>query len=409
MKDTKFSSKQRLIAILCFFAYTFAYLIRINISIALPDITSELNLSTMESGGITSAFFWVYAMGQLISGWLGDRISPKYMISVGIFVSAILNISLSFAKSAVVMAVLWGINGIFQSMLWAPIMKTIVIHFEGERRKKMTFIMSLTLVFGYCISWSASTLIKNYIGWRAVFVVPAILAMGFVAIWFVFYPKKSLEKGNVNVYKLKSDTLGMLKAKYALPLLVFIVILSIVHGIIKESINVWLPTMMSSVGSFSLSSTLGILVVVPVINFAGIFLMKTLMSKGNSNAYSVLSRLFIISFAVSVITVAVSGFSPYALIAMTIAMSGLMFSINPILTAFVPIDFDNWNCVATIAGFVDCTIYIGAALSGILTGALVDGSNWSSVTLMWSTVLIIGTIAAFIALKISKKFFIHMK
>ena len=96
MEDTRFSSRQRLVAFLCFFAYLSAYLTRLNISIALPDITEHLGYSDISAVSfIPGTFFWCYALGQLVSGWVGDRVSPKYMIGIGLAGSSLFNILFS--------------------------------------------------------------------------------------------------------------------------------------------------------------------------------------------------------------------------------------------------------------------------------------------------------------------------
>ena len=382
----KFTSHQKLVAFLCFAAYLLAYLIRINISIALPDIRAEYGLASAQTGLITSAFFWVYAVGQLVSGWLGDRISPRYMIGVGLAVSSILNVALSLCGNITAMTVIWAINGIFQSMLWAPIMRTIVLNSDGERLKRMTFLMSLTLVFGYAISWSASTIIKSFLGWRFVFIIPAFLAFAFAVVWVILYKNK--QPTDSEVAEKKQVRLSSVKM---LPVFLGVIVAAcIVHGIIKESINVWLPTMLESAGTFSLSSTLGILLIVPLINFGGVMLMKFIMNRGKSNTYITLSILFALSLAIAA-AAAVGSTSPYFMIIMTVLLSGLTFAINPVMTAYIPLDFAKYNCVSTIAGFIDCAIYVGAGLSGVLTGALLDSDTWTGVLIMWSIVALLGT------------------
>ncbi|MBR5721789.1 MAG: MFS transporter [Clostridia bacterium] len=400
----KFTGRQKLIAILCFGAYLSAYLMRVNISIALPEIAKYLGYTDISAiGYIPGAFFWTYALGQLISGWLGDRISPKYMIAVGLFCSAVINLTFSFASSLTAMIILWAINGAFQSMLWAPIMKTIVLNFEGTRLGKMTFLMSMTLVVGYSLSWSASTIIKTFLDWRFVFSVPAVIGGLFAVVWTVLYKKEeSVPAFAQNTVSSKFSSL--FRMKYFPATVVLMLAVGLLHGIIKESINTWLPTMMDSFGSFSLSSTLGVLVIVPVINFIGIVFMRMIMAKGKSNSFYTVSVLLIISFAVALLSVFIS-LNTVALVVMTIALSGLTFASNPVLTAFFPIEFSKWNCVSTVAGTVDCMIYFGAALSSPLTGFLADGSDWSKVTLMWSAVLLVAVIASVLLKKVSAAFF----
>ncbi|MBQ6051925.1 MAG: MFS transporter [Clostridia bacterium] len=400
----RFTSRQKLIASLCFGAYLSAYLMRVNISIALPDIAKYLGYSDISAiGYIPGAFFWTYALGQLISGWLGDRISPKYMIAVGLFCSVVSNLAFSFASSLSSMIILWAVNGVFQSMLWAPIMKTIVLNFDGVRLGKMTFLMSMTLVVGYSLSWSASTVIKTFLDWRFVFSIPAVVGGIFAVVWTVLY-KKDTSVPAFGKNTVSSKFSSLFRLKYFPLTVVLMLAVGLLHGIIKESINTWLPTMMDSFGSFSLSSTLGVLVIVPIINFIGIVFMRVIMAKGKSNSFYTVSVLLVISLAVAVVSVSLS-FNTFALVALTVALSGLTFASNPVLTAFFPIEFAKWNCVSTVAGTVDCMIYFGAALSSPLTGFLADGSDWSRVTLMWSAVLLLAVISSVLLKKVSAKFF----
>lgn len=404
-ENLKFSPRQRLVCALCFGAYLFAYLIRVNLSIALPDITEFLGYSdTSAVGNIPGAFFWTYAVGQLISGWLGDRISPKYMIATGLSASIIINVLFAFSNSLTAMIVLWALNGIFQSMLWAPVMKTIVLNFEGERLRKMTFAMSFTLVFGYSISWSASTIIKTFLGWRFVFILPAVVTAIFVACWLLLY-KREGERTLVAENDTPTKITSLFHIKFFTVTLILIIFVSILHGIIKESINTWLPTMMESLGSFSLSSTLGILLIVPIVNFIGIMLMKFIMSKGKANYYFTVFVLLLISFIVAVAASVFCDIHVAVLVGLTIAMSGLMFAVNPVFTAFIPLDFERWNCVSTLAGLIDCAIYVGAAFSSPLTSILADGSDWSLVTVMWAIVLLIATVASALLKHFSAKVF----
>ena len=64
--------------------YSGFYLGRVNISVALPAIQSHFGWVRTEVGLIGSAFFWIYALGQLVNGWLGDRVSGRILAGEGI-------------------------------------------------------------------------------------------------------------------------------------------------------------------------------------------------------------------------------------------------------------------------------------------------------------------------------------
>lgn len=75
--------------------------------------------STSALGVVSSALFWCYAFGQLINGRLGAFFGYKRFMIVGVVASAALNVIISFQHSIPVIAVLWGLNGFFQSMVWS--------------------------------------------------------------------------------------------------------------------------------------------------------------------------------------------------------------------------------------------------------------------------------------------------
>ena len=70
-------------------------------------------------GVVSSALFWCYAFGQLVSGRLGSYFGYKKLMIVGILLSAILNVLISFQENLVLIAVLWGLNGFAQAMVWS--------------------------------------------------------------------------------------------------------------------------------------------------------------------------------------------------------------------------------------------------------------------------------------------------
>ena len=99
--------------------YMFFYNGRQNINLVLTQMAEGLGSTTAAMGVVSSALFWCYAFGQLINGRLGAYFGYKKFMMFGIVSSAILNILISFQSSIPVIAVLWGLNGYCQSMVWA--------------------------------------------------------------------------------------------------------------------------------------------------------------------------------------------------------------------------------------------------------------------------------------------------
>ena len=66
-----------------FFAVTLsilAYIDRVSISMAMPRIANDLELSPVQVGWVFSAFAIAYALFEIPGGWLGDRMGPRSVL-----------------------------------------------------------------------------------------------------------------------------------------------------------------------------------------------------------------------------------------------------------------------------------------------------------------------------------------
>ena len=89
------------------FTYLFFYNGRQNINLVLPLMKQEFQSDLGTLGVVSSALFWCYAFGQLVSGRLGSFFGYKKLMIFGVAASAVLNVAISFQSSLVVIAILW--------------------------------------------------------------------------------------------------------------------------------------------------------------------------------------------------------------------------------------------------------------------------------------------------------------
>ena len=69
---------------LCFLAVAISYIDRINLAIAAPYIKNELGISDANMGLVLGAFFWSYALMQIPSGWILDRIGARAGLAIAV-------------------------------------------------------------------------------------------------------------------------------------------------------------------------------------------------------------------------------------------------------------------------------------------------------------------------------------
>ena len=75
-KDT---AKKRWLIIMpaVFVMYMISFFDRVNVGMALPYITKELTLNSVQAGWIGGAFAWGYIVTQLLAGYLALRAGPR--------------------------------------------------------------------------------------------------------------------------------------------------------------------------------------------------------------------------------------------------------------------------------------------------------------------------------------------
>ena len=74
---------------------------------------------------------------------------------------------------------LWGLNGYFQSMGWAPSVKTIANWYPPEERGKWSSLLATSYLLGGVVSWFIAILITDTfsLNWRVSFVIPGIIML----------------------------------------------------------------------------------------------------------------------------------------------------------------------------------------------------------------------------------------
>src|SRR5678816_1722584 len=79
MTDTVSPTRhRRIVMLMIFVCVAITFLDRSNISLIAPVMGKELDIDPWHMGLILSGFSWTYALFQIPSGWLVDRIRPRY-------------------------------------------------------------------------------------------------------------------------------------------------------------------------------------------------------------------------------------------------------------------------------------------------------------------------------------------
>lgn len=235
----------------------------------------------MSASMAVTGSFVTYGIGQLISGWLGDRIKPRYLMFIGLMVSAGMNVCVPLFSRPTAMLVFWCINGFAQALMWPPMVRLLSDYLDQDTYKKSCVWVgwgsSAGTIFLYlfapvCIVWK---------GWRSLFFLCAGCAVLFAFAWIkaIGSAEKRMQKssagsftkatagasrgdaGTENGTSLEENTSALQKTiplpEKTAPMLAIIMLAIMMQGILRDGITTWMPSYISE--TFHLASSVSIL------------------------------------------------------------------------------------------------------------------------------------------------------
>lgn len=370
---------------LCWLTYVITYLCRVNFSSVMDKLSGSIQASAAQMGLIGSCFFFSYAIGQMINGRLGDRISPFRFIAFAITGTGLLNIAMSVTTSYNALLIIWSCNGYIQSMLWGPMMRILSERFGAGDRIRISTGMSTSMVIGFLVSWAIFGKGFQPLSWQWYFMVPAIMSLTVSAFWI----RPALQSKSMAVLKNQSANACQKPMKSPLGQVFFreriwlIALSCFCLGAIKESVSLWAPLLMTKMLRMDLNTSFLLISIIPFANFGGILASGRLISKYHGRVRESLLTLFSTAIACTALLWLI--YERHAVIAVLLiaVISGTMYGCNTILLSFIPISFTSRHLVSTLVGIFDFMSYMGAAVSSMLLGTLVSSQRYYCIFLFW--------------------------
>lgn len=117
-----------------FIGYAAFYFVRQNMSIAMPVMEKTLGITKTSLGLFLSLHKILYGISKFVNGILGDRTNPRYFMTLGLILSALMNIFFGFSTAVVTLGTFWMLNGWFQGMGFPPCAR-ILSHWFSPRER----------------------------------------------------------------------------------------------------------------------------------------------------------------------------------------------------------------------------------------------------------------------------------
>lgn len=187
------------------FGYGIFYIGRLTISVAKKPMLDSGILTTTELGIIGSLLFYSYAIGKLTNGFLADRANIRKFMSTGLGVSAIINILFGFTNAFFYFAILWCINGWFQSMGSAPSVVSLTQWFSNKERGTKYGIWAASHNIGEGLTFIGTSTVVSIFGWQMGFIGPGVVCLMVAGLLYFTLADRPETYGLPNVSDFKED------------------------------------------------------------------------------------------------------------------------------------------------------------------------------------------------------------
>ena len=410
IKRTKYSG--RAIVAICSLVYFASYFTRKGFAAVMAGMISAGVIDKSLGGFIGMGLFICYGVGQLISGYLGDKIKPRDLIFIGLGLSCACNLLMPLVSNTTLMIPIWAVNGLGQAMLWPPIVRMLADSLDHERFVRANLLVTSAAHVATIILYLYVPVCLKFFAWETVFFTASALAVVTLLI-FAVSMALVVRKASVAQPEIK-DTPTPVSLKTAedfdiflkraigagfIPILICIVMM----GFLRDGIESWLPTLYSEAFARDASESVLVSVLLPIFSMLSISII-TVLHKTALFGNEVRGSLVIFAAAaVTCIPLSIligSDSADIRIVCLVLAalVCGFMHAINFLLISCLPGRFSEMGRSATASGLCNACVYVGAAISmyGI---AATSTFGWNVTAITWIGISAVGVIATLVALR----------
>ena len=242
------------ILILVWIAYFLNQADRQVFNVVLPLIRDDLSLTDLEIGWIATIFNAFYAVLVPLGGWLGDKMSRKWILTLTVLFWSVATMCTGLCNSFIALVIMRSVATGGGEALFGPNYNPILAEYHSKTRAVAMAIVQVAYYLGIIASgWLAGWIGEEY-GWRATFLIFG--AVGVVHGFIMAFRLKDRYERKKNEEKSAKDNVSLLdgfRAIFTTPTACFVTFGFASLIFVLTGYLTWMPTYMHENFNMSLS------------------------------------------------------------------------------------------------------------------------------------------------------------
>jgi len=366
-------------------AYGLSYTGRLALGVVKKPLIDGGIFTAADLGLIGSALFYTYAFGKLFSGLLADHANIRRFLAVGFFGSAVCNLLMGTSGHVAAAAVIWGLNGWFQSFGAPACVVAMTAWFSNRERGRYYGVWSTAHSIGEGLTFLVVGGVVAAFGWRAGFFLPSLILLAVAVGAYIWVHDRPQTFGLPSVADWRNDhwegsdkpraetrlvltQLSILK----LPEVWVLALASALTYVTRYAINSWGVLYLQEARGYSLPAAGSLLFLSTLAGIAGALAFGFISDKWFAARRPPANLLFglvelaglgLIFFGPTNSVVLTAGMILFGL-----GMTGLVTSIGGLFA----VDVCPKRVAGTAMGMIGVFSYLGAAIQEQISGSLIQ-------------------------------------
>ena len=374
-------------------AYSLFYLCRLSMGVVKKPLIDDGIFSASELGVIASAFYFVYAIGKFINGFLADYCNVRRYMATGLVISSAINLLMGvigighgYAQFPpyliyIIFVLLWGLNGWVLSMGSPSGIVSLSRWFPQNRRGTYYSIFCSTPYIGEALSMIFTGSIVAAFGWEYGFIASAVTGFIGVAVILIFVSDTPQSKGLPSVQEMsgeeikdvdKMPTKAIQKFVLKNPAIWVIAVSCAFINLVKYGLMEWGVLYLQGARGYSLETAswiIGFSAFFAILGTVGAGWLSDVLFKGNRVRPALISGL--VSFVFLALFLLIDG-DKWLMASFVSIFSLAVGVLYCIVSGLMAIDIVPRKATGAALGIVGISSYLTIGFQNIISGLLID-------------------------------------
>ena len=364
--------------------YGLIYTCRLALGVVKKPLIDQGIFTPAELGTIGSALFYTYAIGKLTNGFLADHANARRFLAAAFLLSALCNVLMGFTSAVWAAALVWGLNGWFQSFGAPGGVVAMTAWFSNRERGRAYGIWSTAHSLGEGLTFIGVGGLVALLGWQWGFWGPGLIGIITAVGVFALLQDRPQTLGLPPVNEWKNDhytenaadsprsTLALQFSILKIPAIWVLALASATTYVTRYAINSWGILYLQEDRGYSLPMAGTLLMISTLAGIAGAVAFGFTSDKVFQARRPPANLLFAI---LEIIGLLIIFFGPtntpvliLGMLLFGMGLTGLVTSLGGLFA----VDIAPKRAAGAAMGVIGIFSYIGAAVQELVSGILIE-------------------------------------